>query len=705
MSYRARLVIVLGLVGVPVAVRADVESVLPVLERYCVRCHKGAKPKGKVSLDKLKTKQLFLDDLSTTRKILEVLESGDMPPEKEKQPPAASRTTVARELRVWVEEHLAASVSLPPIVMRRLNRYEYSNAVRDLLSLKGDLYPLPEKCIRSDRPYFDPASGRFPDVVRVGNRPLGKFQVERQILTGVVPFAIDLQSEHGFNNRGDELSISPILLEAFLELGRSITESPQLERYCEKHAAIFTAPSGEQADADEKTVRANVELAATRLRSLLGRAFRGPVDDETHQRYVTFFDRGYRSTRSFSRGMKQAVAAVLASPRFIYIVESKKDVDGVEMLTDHELATRLSFFLWSTIPDETLLDLARKGKLSEPDVLEAQVRRMLRDRRSKALAESFARQWLRLDQLITAVPDERRFPTYYSRIGCEYWKFGLQTMIEPLLLFESILVEDRPVFLLVDSDYSYRSDELQHWYSSPDPFGKKGESGRFNTNQQVFKRRELGSRREGGVITCAAVMTMTSAPLRTSPIVRGAWVATVIFHRPPPPPPDDVPEIEADDVVIEARGLTLRERLVEHQENKACVTCHSKIDPLGFALENYDAVGRWRDRYRSGKPIDTSGKIFGTQGFHDIVSFKDAVLAKPERFLRAFSEHLLSYALGRRLTLRDEPAVGEVVRRATADGGRFSTLVVAVATSRPFLHKSDQAPGDREAPEDAETKE
>jgi hypothetical protein len=697
------LALLVATAGAPL--RADVDSVLPVLEKYCVRCHKGAKPKGKVHLGKLTTKQLFLDDIATTRKILEVLESHDMPPKKEEQPSDEARATLVRELGSWVGEYIAESTTLRPVVMRRLNRYEYNNAVRDLLELEGDIYPLPEKCIRSDRPYFDPASGRFPDVVRVGNRPLGKFQVERQILTGVVPFAIDLQSEHGFNNRGDELSVSPILLEAFLELGQSIVSSPRFDRYCGKYAALFTAPSGEGEGPKEEAKHKNIELASTRIRALLERAFRGPVDGKTHERYTAFFERSYRSTGSFSKAMKQVVSGVLASPRFLYLVELKKGVADVEKLSDHELATRLSFFIWSTIPDVTLLDLAKKGELSKPDVLEAQVRRMIRDKRSKALAENFARQWLRLDRLITAVPDKDRFPTYYSRIGCEYWKFGLQTMVEPLLLFESILVEDSSVFLLVDSDYSYRSDELQHWYRSPNPFGHKGEGNRFNTNQQVFKRRKLESRREGGVITSAAVMTMNSSPLRTSPIARGAWVATVIFNRPPAPPPDDIPEIEADDEAIEAKGLTIRERLIEHQASETCAGCHSKIDPLGFALENYDAVGRWRERYKSGRTIDASGKIFGTVEFHDIVSFKDAVLAKPERFLRAFCEHMLSYALGRGLTLSDEPAVDEVVRRASADGGRFSTFVVEIATSHPFLHKTNQSSTSGATKREAEAKE
>ena len=397
--------------------------------------------------------------------------------------------------------------------------------------------------------------------------------------------------------------------------------------------------------------------------------------------------------------MKDVVAAVISSPRFLYVTESGSRQAAGMPLTDYELAMRLSMFLWSSIPDDRLLALAREGKLSDPEILEAQVREMLWDPRSQALSENFARQWLRLDQLITAVPDMKRFPTYYSRIGCEYWKMGLQSMVEPLLLFESVMIEDTSIMQFVDSDYSYRSDELQHWYTSPNPFADKGERNRFNTNQQDFHRRELKSRREGGLITTAAVLTMNSSPLRPSPITRGAWVAGVIFNRPPPPPPDVVPEIEADDAEIEARGITLRERLKQHQTNQTCASCHAKIDPLGFVLENYDAVGRWRDKYRSGLPIDASGKLFGETHFTDIVSFKKALLARPEVFTRAFTEHLMSYALGRELKVTDKLVVDKIVRNVAADKGRFSSVVVGVATSYPFRHKMSTV-GTREPPKD-----
>ena len=666
-------------------------AAVALLGRYCLPCHGGGqgKPKGKVDLRVLKASDDFVRHVELSRRLLEALSAREMPPEDGKQPTDAHRKELITALEHAIDEHLSTA-SLPPLVMRRLNRYEYSNAVRDLLSLKGDIYPLPEKSIRAGRPYYDPASGRFPESVRVGNRPLGKFQVEQQILAGVVPFAVDLQAEHGFNNQGDQLSVSPILLESFLKLGRSIVQSPQFPSYCSEYANLFE-PSGE--DPAGAPPADPTAVARPRLASLLERAFRSPVDSPTVDRYVAFFEAELRRTASFSEAMKSVVAAVITSPRFLYLVEEKAAAAGKTRLTDYELATRLSFFLWSSIPDADLLDRARSGDLQDRAVLIREIRRMLAHPRSKALADNFARQWLRLDQLITAVPDQARFPTYYSRIGCEYWKFGLQMMVEPLLLFESILVEDRSILLLIDSDYSYRSDELQTWYASPDPFAERDIRNRFNTNQQTFKRRKLTSRREGGVLTTAAILTMTSTPLRTSPIVRGSWVAGVIFNRPPAPPPDEVPEIEADDRVIEAAGKTLRERLVEHQTNETCRSCHAKIDPLGFALENFDAVGRWRSAYRSGLKINAAGVLFGEQPFQDIEEFKDAVLERPERFVRAFVEHLLAYALGRELKTGDKPAVDAIVENVLADGGRLSRIIVEVAISEPFLHKTNQVSG------------
>jgi hypothetical protein len=668
---------------VPDQLKVSLDEVLPILASRCYSCHgDNDKVKGKVDLKAVSTREGFLKDIELTQKLVDVLTFKEMPPEDEKQLTPKEHLMLSSLFRGYLDHYIKVSGTLKPTVMRRMNRYEYNNSVRDLLELNGDVYPLPEKVIRSSS-YFKPSSGSFPKSIRLSNRALGKNQIERHILTGVSPFAIDLQSEHGFNNRGDELSVSPIMVETFLKLGRSIVNAPEFDGYSNLTNSNFFKPPN-----SDPITAAQLEL---HLSKFIEKAFRKPIIPDVMDRYVNYLDSELKNGRSFEQSMKKVITAIISSPRFFYISEQKNGKQKSQPLSPYELATRLSFFFWSSIPDDELLSVARDRSILDPNVYASQVKRLLESPKSKSIAENFARQWLRLDQLITSVPDFDRFQIYYSRIGCEQWKFGLQTMIEPLLLFESIMVEDRSIMLLVDSNYSYRSDEMQSWYNDPLPFGKRQNRNRFSTNSQTFIRRTLPSRREGGVITSAATLTMTSEPLRTSPIRRGAWVATVIFNKPPPPPPDVIPEIEQDDAEIEKKGITLRQRLVAHQENESCVSCHKKIDPLGFALENFDAIGRWRDKYSSGLEIDASGEIFGESRFNDIIGLKNTLIKNPQWFMRSFIEHMLSYSLGRELDINDKPSVDKILSKVMADKGKFSTVVTEITKSYPFMNKTNQS--------------
>ena len=452
------------------------QDLRPIMAEYCHRCHGGEKTKGKIDLKSLTGKQDFLEDIELTRKTLEALEYHEMPPGDEEQLSSVEHAQLIALFRGYVDEYVQTTSSLPFSVMRRMNRYEYNNAVRDLLSLKGDIFALPEKPLRAMVPYFEPASGRFPDTVRVANRALGKNMIEQHILTGVTPFAIDLQAEHGFNNRGEELSLSPILLESFLTLGRSIVHAKEFDDYTAVFEALFQCDAG-------LPILEQRALAEKHLQTLLERAFRGRSDATVVGRYLEYFDKEQERTRSFTQSMKAVVGALLASPRFIYVTEGTPIDQQETSLTGYELATRLSFFLWSSIPDPELLTLARNGELLKPNVYRGQIKRLLEDPRSQALSQSFARQWLRLDQLITAVPDFERFEEYYARIGCEQWKFGLQTMLEPLLLFESILVEDRSIMLMVDANYSYRTK----WYLGMEKTTRLGNGAIATVSTPTFK--------------------------------------------------------------------------------------------------------------------------------------------------------------------------------------------------------------------------
>lgn len=652
------------------------------MKKFCLDCHNNSKKKGKVNLEPLILSEDFSKQLSLTGKILDALTRHEMPPEDEEQPSSVERQRLSQYFQSIVDKELEKSPRLVARTMRRMNRYEYNNAIRDLFRLKGDIYPLPEKPIRANKTYFNPESGHYPNRIHVGNRPLGKFQIEQQILDSVFPFAIDLQAEHGFNNQGNLLSFSPILLESFINLATAVIQSPQFKSYNNDYDTLFLLKASEESQANQ--------IARQRLSSFLERAFRRPVTQQDINKYHSYFLSNLMNGSSFEASMKKTLTAVISSPHFLFLSEHDPESDsGISELDTYELASRLSFFLWASIPDDELQGLARDGKLADPSVYRSQISRLLEHPKSQSLSQNFARQWMRLDKLIASAPDFERFPIYYSRIGCEQWKFGLQMMMEPLLLFESIHVEDRSIMLLIDSPYTYRSDELQSWYKDSVPFGNKQNVNRFNTFTQTFKRRHLQDKAEGGIISTAAILTMTSDPLRTNPIIRGSWMAGVIFNNPPSPPPDVVPELESDDEKIEAEGLTLRQKLIAHQTNESCRTCHAKIDPLGFALENYDPVGRWREKYRSGLPIDTTGE-YGELSFDGIEELKQEIINNPSLFIQSFSEHLLSYALGRELTVYDKPAVDKIVRNAMLEKGKLSSIIEQVATSYPFMHKSNQ---------------
>ncbi|MFP6684213.1 MAG: DUF1592 domain-containing protein, partial [Polyangiaceae bacterium] len=392
----------------------------------------------------------------------------------------------------------------------------------------------------------------------------------------------------------------------------------------------------------------DLKVAHMRIQRFLRKAFRASVDEQTLSLYTRYFDKRYNKSGDFTQSMKEVVSAALASPRFIFVHnETNKSVPNQRSFN---LATRLSFFLWSSIPDDQLLAVAEAGKLQDDEVLKAQADRMLNHRRVKNFCDSFVPQWLKINNLVSASPDFKTHREYYfggdDKIS---YKRGMHMMLEPLLNFETVFVENRSILELVDSDFTYRSHLLSEWH--------EGRAATYQINVNLrdieFTRTPLNDRRYGGVITTPAVMVMTSSPFRSLPITRGSWVASVIFNDPPEPPPDTVPNLKADDKTLEREGLTVRQKLQRHSSDALCAGCHQKIDPLGFALENYDLLGRWRDNYRTGLKVDASGMLFGRHEFKDVVGFKDAVLTEKEVFAKAFVEHLLSYALGRALTLTD----------------------------------------------------
>lgn len=653
---------------------AFVDVLRPVFQQRCVKCHgENGKAEGKVNLLELKRAGDLAARPALIRDLIEVLDSEYMPPEDE--PPLAreKRDALVARLRQLLRMAVVSQKQNQPrrTPLRRMNRFQYNNAVQDLFQLSVVVLPLPERMLREHGGYFQPQTGKMPQKLHAGSRPLGKSQMIERRLAGVTPFPQDLRAEHGFDTRGDHLSLSPLLLESFLRLSRSIVESADFNsKTCGIWPEFFAPPAESEQQNTEDAVR-------RRLRVFLTRAFRRPVEEDLLDRYTRHVLKQIEAGNSFTDGMKSAAAAAIASPRFFYLYDQAAAENNEEPkpLDDFELASRLSFFLWGSIPDQALLDAAAAGQLQRPQVLAQHVERMLRDRRLKRFCDSFPAQWLQLERIISSTPDPDKFPQFYFA----KYRASMHMMLEPLLLFETVLIEDLSILKLIDADFSYRSNLLQAWYRN----GSQGKAG--SPVVVEFRRVPVADRRQGGVITNAAVMTMTSGTNRTKPITRGAWVASVILNDPPEPPPADVPPL-ADEPGTDEKDLTLRERFAMHRRRADCAGCHRRIDPLGFALENYNAAGIWRQNYDNGRTVDASGTLFGKHDFTDVAEFKDALLKEKDRFTRAFASHLLCFALGREVTVEDSLALDAIVEKSAAADYRIHEVIKQVVLSESFRY-------------------
>ncbi len=406
------------------------------------------------------------------------------------------------------------------------------------------------------------------------------------------------------------------------------------------------------------------------LSRLIRRAYRRPVTAEDLRTPMRFY-RQARAEGTFDGGIESALSAVLVSPNFLFHIE--RDPAGVGpnsayAVSDVELASRLSFFLWSSIPDDALLALAERKQLGRPEVLSAQVRRMLADSRASALVTNFAAQWLHLRNLDSASPDQRAFPDFDDNL-----RQAFRTETE--LFFESVLREDRSVLDLLTADYTFLNERLAKHYGIPHVYGSR------------FRRVPMaGDNRRGGLLRQGSILTVTSYATRTSPVLRGKWVLENLLGMPPPPPPADVPTLKDNTVAV---NLTGRERLAAHRDNPACRGCHNVIDPIGFSLERFDAIGRWRE-VEGGRPIDASGGLPDGSRFDGVTGLEQALRKRPELFVRALTENLLMFGLGRVIDERDAPAIRSIVRHAKADGYRVSSLVEAIAISAPFRLRKTQ---------------
>ena len=407
------------------------------------------------------------------------------------------------------------------------------------------------------------------------------------------------------------------------------------------------------------------------LGGLARRAYRRPVTVSDLDQLLTFYREG-ATEAGFEAGIEKALRALLTSPEFLFRVERDPAVapGAVYQVTDLELATRLSFFLWASLPDDSLLELAADGRLRAPGELEGLVRRMLADPRAGRLTTRFAAQWLHLPNLDAIVPDSRQFPDFDDNL-----RQGFRRETE--LLFQSLLDEDRSVTDLLTADYTFVNERVARHYGVPGIYGDH------------FRRIAwpAGSQR-AGLFGHGSILTVTSYATRTSPVLRGKWILENLLGAPPPPPPPNVPPLEESPSTTDV--MTMRERMEAHRANPVCAVCHKVMDPAGLSMENYDAIGRWRDT-EGDKPIDAAGSLPGGAAFEGVAGLRKALLERPEVFVGTVAEKLLVYALGRGLDHTDAPAVRAIVRAAAERNYRLSELVLGVVRSTPFQMRRSQS--------------
>lgn len=978
-------------------------TVRPFLNQHCAKCHRAAgeelgdergredqarlEPKGGVDLSLLKSGRDLPAHAELIDQIIDVLESQDMPPESEPEVAEDQRTAMIAQLKATLATIDTGNPATRSRV-RRLNRWQYNYTVKDLFRLNRNVFALPEKLMTRQAGYLRERGAGMPTEVRAVSEALRP----RPGLQGVKAFPKDLRAAHGFDNQANQLTMSPLLLDAFLKLAVSIVESPDFNRETVGiWDEFFASPQGEDANADELRV-----VIGERLGKFLSLAFRRPIDEGIVQRYTEFVIRKIDAGVPFTAAMKNVASAVLSSPLFLYRVQTGEQEERL-----FELAENLSYLLWSSAPDERLLELAASGQLADPEVLRGAVDRMLADPRIERFLDAFPAQWLQLENVLAATPDPR-LQRYFS-LDKDH-PASLQLLIEPLLLFDAVFLENRPLVDLIQPEFVYRSRFLDTWYESdlqppavdvqaivaqnqanekrrqqlsaeireaqqqlteltepirqsilaahassqrkpeppgPDPvpirplaawdfngnllaesggldlephgkiefkdgkvvlknayllsrpipvelkaktlevwcavqnldmpggglMGIQGPGGMFDaivigermprhwisgseffrrtldfgksqpetlqdqqlhlvmvydadgttrlyrngqaygqpfkkertpfparqsrvifglrhlppspgkfldvsidrarlydralsaeevgalhrgeqrlvsqqelegamTAQQrrqhqqwqqqlaqaqtalaqvpadrdpaqvvrenaagydeeirrqlrdpVFRRMANPDPRYGGVITNAAIMSMTSGPQRSHPIARGAWIIEVVFNDPPPPPPNDVPPLNEDSG---DPNLTIREKFRVHRENPDCAGCHARLDPLGFAMENFDLTGRWRDHYANGREVDMQGTLFRRYPFENVVEFKQAIVKEDERLAKAFTEHLLRYALERELVATDRFTVEKIVEQTTDSGHAIREILQAVILSETFSNAASQ---------------
>jgi mono/diheme cytochrome c family protein len=751
------------------------DTVKKFVTQHCTECHDRDVKKAGLDLDALSAKDVGANP-ADWEKVVRKLAARQMPPIGKPRPDEKAYKSIVAALEAELDRVAAAKPDPGRTpTLRRLNRTEYGNAVRDLLALDidaaallppdeanhgfdsaplGDLSPtLLDRYLTAAQKISRLAVGRAPtspncdtfrvppDVTQEGHikgLPLGtrggilipytapqdgEYDIQVWLTRDRNENVEGLRESHELEvlldrKRMTSFTVKPPArdeghdkVDAHLkgritimagphDLGVTFVQNPaslletkrqpyqarfNLHRHPRTAPAIFqvtvtgpynakghgATPSRKRVFVCEPTGPADEEASAKKILSaLLRRAYRRPVTEANLEKAMKFYRQGSKEG-DFNAGIERALSAVLVNPQFLFLVEQEpKDIapKTAYRVGDMDLASRLSFFLWSSIPDAELLKLAERNELHKPEVFEKQVRRMLADARSHNLATNFAAQWLHLRNLDSITPDLRLFPDFDDNLRKAFRQ-------ETELFVESVFRDDRSVLDLLKADYTFLNERLAKHYGIPHIYGDR------------FRHVELGvDRQRGGLLRQGSILTVTSYATRTSPVIRGKWILENMLGTPPPPPPGNVGSLSENTV---AANLPIRERLAQHRTDASCASCHRLIDPVGFSLEQFDAVGRWRT-LEEGKPVDAAGGLPDGSEFEGVAGLEKALLQRPELFARTLTEKLFIFALGRAPNEADAPAIRKIVRDARANDFRFSSLIVGLTTSVPFQMRRSQ---------------
>ena len=590
-------------------------------KQYCLGCHQGKAAVAGFDLLRFPDEQALQNEPRKWFSALTRVRSMEMPPKGAPAPSLADREKFVG----WLDNKLrtaacADGISPLPAPVKRLNRSEYAATVRDLLNIH---------------------------INAAANLPA------------------DGAGGEGFDNAAETLFLSPMHAEKYLDAAKQALEYADKDPKA-RGVFLIAEPEGE----------VTAEMAARRvLDAFLPRAFRRPVSQPEIEKYLALFRSAQNRGENYDDSILYALQAVLISPNFLFRIPEVNRTADPQVNGDYELASRLSYFLWGSMPDEALFELASQGRLKDPEVLKAQVIRMLQDTRSREFAENFVEQWLATRELGRDIkPDPKAFPAYYDA------EIASGIRYEPILFFQEILKENLSLLNLIDSKFTFLSNKLQKHY---------GIQLKEKVGQQPVRVELPEGTHRGGLTGMAAVLAVSSYPQRTSPVLRGKWILEALLGTPPPPPPPNVPELKEHEG---ATPQTLRERLMQHRANPTCASCHNRIDPLGFSLENYNVLGLWRTE-DNGKPIDAAAETVDGRKFEGPEGLKAYLLDQKETVMRNLTSKLLGYALGRGLTLEDQCTVDAIVRDLEHNNYSAHTLIFGIVNSVPFQYQPGTVPG------------